>query len=138
MCTLVCHFWMRTDIFQLIIFFYQQETAYELRISYWIQTCALPILTKSRLAAVCARSCQTLCSTSMSPARSGTLRAFSRSTSLSRLIASRLMPWDLTSEERRVGQAWVSTFRTSCAPSHYKNKDYNLPKDNTHIQIIET
>src|SRR3546814_1916289 len=34
------------------IFFFKQKTAYEMRISDWIQTCALPIFEMTRLAFV--------------------------------------------------------------------------------------
>src|SRR3546814_2165921 len=95
-----------------VIFFFKQKTAYEMRISDWSQTCALPIYIGERhrgrptIEEQTARRHQPL----LADLGARTLAPF--------LVRPRLLVHDYRSEERRVGKECVSTCRSRWSPHH--------------------
>src|SRR3546814_14882768 len=97
-----------------LFFFFKQKTAYEMRISDWSSTCALPILFATA-------------STSAWATRNSSRICFACSQAA--LLASSDQPWVSASscarprsEERRVGKECVSTCRSRWSPSHQNKK----------------
>src|SRR3546814_3735041 len=96
-----------------IFFFFKQKTAYEMRISDWVQTCALPI------SAACAHQVLALprISTPDSARAKGTHWSAAAGT-LASNEAHRANAPRKRSEERRVGKECVSTCRSRWSPYH--------------------
>src|SRR3546814_1851459 len=88
------------------VFFFKQKTAYEMRISDWSSTCALPILIVRIM--VDFPDPEGPHTTSTSPVR----------TSPHMLFSAWYRLYHLRSEERRVGKECVSTCRSRWSPYH--------------------
>src|SRR3546814_14763961 len=104
----------------MCFFFFKQKTAYEMRISDWIQTCALPIsgaisvpgTTDDRVPPAISRQGHAV---GQSLSIQNRTDAVDRSASSSTINTVR-------SEERRVGKECVSTCRSRWSPYHSKKK----------------
>src|SRR3546814_17948120 len=95
-------------------FFFKQKTAYEMRISDGVQTCALPIY------AVCPD--EAVVATALATARKLAAKPPS-SLKLSKQLMKQAKPdvaAQMRSEERRVGKECASTCRSRWYPYHYK------------------
>src|SRR3546814_1084027 len=102
-------------VYLFVFFFFKQKTAYEMRISDWIQTCALPIFCLSPRA--CAdRGLLLLGGFSFVPQGfDRDANPFAQCRERPRHIFGALI---FRSEERRVGKECVSTCRSRWSPYH--------------------
>src|SRR3546814_7859179 len=93
-----------------VFFFFKQKTAYEMRISDWVQTCALPIFRDEARQRLDRRGGDL-----DGRARPGGQhhQAHDRAARHARVVAHHL---DVRSEERRVGKECVSTCRSRWSP----------------------
>src|SRR3546814_9023416 len=98
-----------------LVFFFKQKTAYEMRISDGVQTCALPIC-GPRPAPSPGRS--SWCPDARTDQRSTISRRYAQMTDTLSDRASMLAAFDERSEERRVGKECGSTCRSRWSPDH--------------------
>src|SRR3546814_1416944 len=108
-----CVYPICTCCFSFLLFFFKQKTAYEMRISDWVQTCALPIWSLRWRP----RRREDWSSRSLNPPQC-TLAPLGSAAVNPRSPPDEACEALNRSEERRVGKECVSTCRSRWSPYH--------------------